>query len=58
MGEDADVAQVGVRLVDASRTDAPFEHCVDLPTASHELVVLRSLELRWQPRTDQTGGLR
>jgi predicted phage baseplate assembly protein len=57
-GDDADVAQVGIRLVDANKRDAPFEFCFNLSIASHELVVLRSLDMRWQPRSATSGGLR
>jgi predicted phage baseplate assembly protein len=57
-GDDVDAAQVGVRLADPDNPGAPFEFCVDLAIATHELVVLRSLDIRWQPRTEHTGGLR
>jgi predicted phage baseplate assembly protein len=57
-GEEAEVTQVGVRLADPAKRDAAFEICIDLPIAAHELVVLRSLEIRWQARTESPGGLR
>jgi predicted phage baseplate assembly protein len=57
-GEDAVVERVAVRLVDPKKPDAPFEDCVDVVLADHELVVLQSLSLHWKPRADHRGGLR
>ncbi len=57
-GDDAQVAQVGVRLFEPATADAAFESCVDVRIAPHELIVLRSLALQWQDDAEPVGGLR
>ncbi|WP_419694220.1 putative baseplate assembly protein [Mesorhizobium muleiense] len=57
-GEDAAVERVAVRLANPAKPEASFEDCVDVAIAPHELVVLRSLGVKWKPRSDQQGGLR